>query len=297
MRLKVPQTPYFVALLAIVLTQVFLAGGAFAQWADPMSNLRTCLDGKYPALCNRSILTQDQIWQADQAEYAANLRTCLDGRYPALCRHPQLNAEHYALAIKAERDANFRSCIDGRYPALCKHNLLSPDQLAQVQAAEYRENAKQCMDGRYPALCKHSLLDPGDLARAREAEYRENAKRCADPNYPALCNRALLAAGSPSGQPVSVPPLPSARSGPGRETASTQVQPGAHRAQSPTAVQPYTYPSPGVIPPPSYYPGCAENGSCYGDISTITGLPKTTHVGGYYRRDGTYVRGHYRSRR
>lgn len=43
-------------------------------------------------------------------------------------------------------------------------------------------------------------------------------------------------------------------------------------------------------------PSCAENGSCYGDISTTTGNPKTVHVGGYYRKDGTYVRGHYRSR-
>jgi hypothetical protein len=41
--------------------------------------------------------------------------------------------------------------------------------------------------------------------------------------------------------------------------------------------------------------GCAENGSCYGDISNINGLPKTTHVNGYFRSDGTYVRGHYRS--
>lgn len=44
-----------------------------------------------------------------------------------------------------------------------------------------------------------------------------------------------------------------------------------------------------------YTPSCAENGSCYGDISTINGMPKTTHVQGYYRKDGTYVRGHYRS--
>ena len=41
---------------------------------------------------------------------------------------------------------------------------------------------------------------------------------------------------------------------------------------------------------------CAENGSCYGDISSITGRPKTIKVDGYYRSDGTYVRGHYRSR-
>jgi hypothetical protein len=43
------------------------------------------------------------------------------------------------------------------------------------------------------------------------------------------------------------------------------------------------------------YP-CAENGSCYGDISALTGHPRTVNVRGYYRRDGTYVRGHYRSR-
>jgi hypothetical protein len=43
-------------------------------------------------------------------------------------------------------------------------------------------------------------------------------------------------------------------------------------------------------------PLCAENGSCYGDISSKTGRLKTVYVGGYYRKDGTYVRGHYRSR-
>jgi len=42
--------------------------------------------------------------------------------------------------------------------------------------------------------------------------------------------------------------------------------------------------------------GCAENGSCYGDTSTVNGLPKTIHINGYYRKDGTYVRGHYRSK-
>lgn len=47
-------------------------------------------------------------------------------------------------------------------------------------------------------------------------------------------------------------------------------------------------------PFPSY--NCAENGSCYGDTSRINGMPKTIHVDGYYRKDGTYVRGHYRSK-
>ena len=40
---------------------------------------------------------------------------------------------------------------------------------------------------------------------------------------------------------------------------------------------------------------CAENGSCYGDVSAYTGRPKTVAVQGHYRKDGTYVRSHYRS--
>jgi hypothetical protein len=47
---------------------------------------------------------------------------------------------------------------------------------------------------------------------------------------------------------------------------------------------------------PAASPLCAENGSCYGDISARTGLPKTVPVHGYYRADGTYVRGYYRSK-
>jgi hypothetical protein len=49
-------------------------------------------------------------------------------------------------------------------------------------------------------------------------------------------------------------------------------------------------------PPLTFTPFVAENGSYYGEISDLTGRPKTVHVRGYYRKDGTYVQGHYRSR-
>lgn len=55
---------------------------------------------------------------------------------------------------------------------------------------------------------------------------------------------------------------------------------------------------PSVRGPPILYPDTplvAENGSYYGQPSQATGNPKTVHVKGYYRKDGTYVRGHYRS--
>jgi hypothetical protein len=42
-------------------------------------------------------------------------------------------------------------------------------------------------------------------------------------------------------------------------------------------------------------PGCSETGSCYGDLSTATGRPRTNYVRGYFRRDGTYVGSYYRS--
>jgi hypothetical protein len=45
--------------------------------------------------------------------------------------------------------------------------------------------------------------------------------------------------------------------------------------------------------PPAYVP---DYGSGYGDISPITGKPKTHFVHDYYRKDGTHVRSHYRSR-
>lgn len=41
----------------------------------------------------------------------------------------------------------------------------------------------------------------------------------------------------------------------------------------------------------------ACGGSYYGATSCITGLPRTTYVSGYYRKNGTYVQPYYRSSR
>ena len=40
---------------------------------------------------------------------------------------------------------------------------------------------------------------------------------------------------------------------------------------------------------------CAENGSCYGDISEVTGRPKTVYIPAYVRGNGARVKSHYRS--
>jgi hypothetical protein len=80
----------------------------------------------------------------------------------------------------------------------------------------------------------------------------------------------------------------------GQQQASIAQVPAAQPAYQPSYQPTYR---PAYNPPNAYSGPCAENGSCYGDISAVTGLPKTVAVRGYYRRDGTYVRGHYRSHR
>lgn len=47
--------------------------------------------------------------------------------------------------------------------------------------------------------------------------------------------------------------------------------------------------------PPTHSSSYIPVSSVYGEISEITGRPKTVHVNGYYRKDGTYVKPHYRS--
>jgi len=89
--------------------------------------------------------------------------------------------------------------------------------------------------------------------------------------------------------------------------SNTTATPQLQNASFVPAKVPAFVPAPPTVAPASVAPttitaralptvGCAENGSCYGDVSAATGRPKTVPVSGYYRKDGTYVRGHYRSK-
>ena len=67
------------------------------------------------------------------------------------------------------------------------------------------------------------------------------------------------------------------------------------RSASTYQAPPYSY-----TPPVASYSSTSskcEGVGCYGVTSTVTGLPRTTYVRGYTRKDGTYVQPHYRSRR
>lgn len=107
------------------------------------------------------------------------------------------------------------------------------------------------------ATCNKSALDQTQAVKVQEAYLRRNYDSCI--NGWATCNHSVLS----SSQQENV-----------RREVPKQSEPGNTYLGVP----------------------CAENGSCYGDISDLTGRPKTTHVNGYFRTDGTYVRGHYRSK-
>ena len=137
---------------------------------------------------------------------------------------------------------------------------------------DYQANLNTCLRGSYAALCNHGVLSAEDAQRVRAAEYQANLNTCLRGSYAALCNHGVLSA--EEAQRVNAAEIAA-------NTISSRGQP-TQSLNAPT------------LSPTS--PLCAENGSCYGDTSALTGRPKTVPVEGYYRKDGTYVRGHYRSK-
>lgn len=140
-------------------------------------NLETCLNGKYPALCDHSRLTPDQLRAAQAAELRENLRVCSTGKYRSLCDHSKLTPEQAAHVREAECVENVTVCSSGKYPALCRHELLTATELTQVRSAERAENLRVCVDGRYPALCNHSMLTPDQAKDVTAAETKAASAR------------------------------------------------------------------------------------------------------------------------
>ena len=135
-------------------------------------NLSTCLSGKYPSLCNKTLLTDNQRQQTELAERSENLRTCLSGKYPSLCKRNLLTQDQASQVRRAESRENLATCITGRYVSLCNHATLSSDELSRVRTAERRENLIVCMTGKYPSLCNKALLSSDEFKATEAAEKR-----------------------------------------------------------------------------------------------------------------------------
>jgi hypothetical protein len=133
--------------------------------------------------CGLAVLFQQPAREHEQqvgmAENRENLRTCMTGKYAALCDHSRLTSDQAGEVKNAERIENLTVCLTGQYPALCNHSLLSLDDAVRVQSAENSENLKTCLDGRYSAICNHPLLRSEEAKSVAAAEANVTPSRTA----------------------------------------------------------------------------------------------------------------------
>jgi hypothetical protein len=84
------------------------------------------------------MLAAVQPAHAQQSVAQENLRRCISGNYPTLCEYELLTPEQRVEARAAEARVNARRCISGNYPTLCEYELLTPGQRVEARAAEAR---------------------------------------------------------------------------------------------------------------------------------------------------------------
>src|SRR6266536_2395160 len=159
----------------------------------------------------------------------------------------------------------------------CFAGLLLVAQLAGAQLL----NFETCRHGY--ANCDPSRLTADEQAQVAVAAHARNFQACrygyanCDPSRLTVDEQAQVAVAAHA-RNFQACRYGYANCDPSRLTADEQAQ---------VTVSPPTQRVP--VPTDSGTGLCAENGSCYGDPN-VNGVPKTVHVNGYYRKDGTYVR-------
>jgi hypothetical protein len=77
---------------------------------------------------NNPIISTDKekiTLEINKKEYDANLKMCLRGSAPSLCDHSILSGEEIQRVKRAEYDANLKMCLRGSAPSLCDRALLN----------------------------------------------------------------------------------------------------------------------------------------------------------------------------
>lgn len=203
----------------------------------------------------------------------------------ALSHHPAgaqgLTPSEAAEVAASARARNLFHCNNGLYG--CDRSRLTPSEQEEVAVSARARNLFNCNNGLYG--CDRSRLAASEQEEVAVSARARNLFNCNNGLYG--CDARALS--GPEAKKVAAPAR--ARSLP---SCDHRLH-GCDRA-SLTAADKVSASKPESVGDQSTVPeACAENGSCYGDLSTATGRPKTVHVNGYFRKDGTYVRGYYRS--
>ena len=185
------------------------------------------------------------------------------------------------------QNANLTACLNGYFG--CDPAKLAPQDVARVEQAAYQRNLNACLSG-YPN-CEASRLAVLDIGRVEQAAYQRNLSTCVS-GYPHCALEKVAPADRPKIEQASYQRNLSSCLGGTYGCDRTKLS--AHdSARVDEAIQ--RLPRQAFAPPITTGSPSPLDG--YGAISPITGLPRTIAVRGYVRKDGTYVRPHYRSRR
>ena len=111
--------------------------------SERKANFEICMDGNYAPLCDRSMLTQQEVDRVEAAKRKDNLEICMDGNYASLCDRSMLNPLETIRVDAAERNANLEICMDGNFAPLCDRSVLTPQETIRVNEAERKANSKK----------------------------------------------------------------------------------------------------------------------------------------------------------
>jgi hypothetical protein len=219
--------------------------------------------------CDESKLSPPQQKLVRQQTLKLNFDTCmLMGEDWAQCDKSKLTSQQTREVHQKSLKLNLDTCkLMGEDWVQCKKNLLSPEQKTVVRKASLEINFQWCSTfGTDSSLCKKSQLTKNQISQISKSE-----KNLSNLEKYLYRNQNLNSAKFTR-----------------YETLEFKSIVGTPKSQT------LRYSPQFEISKNTF---CAENGSCLGDISMITGNPKTIFITGYVRKDGTYVRSHYRSKR
>jgi len=219
---------------------------------------------------NGTVIT-DQSWPEYMAPFTPIVpETVLEGAANAVCgRAPAAAAQLPIVSRAVSGEGDIQDCFNDLNGELIVTTEVRAFCTCTVnRMVQSRANEQQAMAACFAEMRIASRPPPGS------GQESSIASTAADRTSTPLSNTGSTLAENPS-------------SGWGPSPAFKPIQIPALAGEPTVSGEPHV---------PSNV-GCAENGSCYGDISTATGRPRDTYVHGYVRRDGTYVRSHYRSHR
>jgi hypothetical protein len=158
----------------------------------------------------------------------------------------------------------------------CDESQLTPVEIVHVNATRRRVNVTACGYGF--SNCNESQLTGTEAAQVNATRRRMNVTAC---KYGLSdCNGSRLTPAEAAQVSVTRRRM---------NALVPQYEPQSQPARSVFVARPSVVPA---VSPATQ--GVAENGSYYGELNK-NGVPKTVHVDGYFRSNGTYVRGYYRS--